>query len=62
MGRPALNFERTHISFDPRALARLDAIVGEKGRAEFIRMALDLALEVAEATQRAAIKTGMTAE
>lgn len=52
MGRPQLNYIRTHVSIDRLALARLDKIVGEKGRAAFIRMALDQALDTAEAAQR----------
>lgn len=51
MGRPRLDYIRTHISISAFALARLDKIVGEKGRAAFIRMALDQALDTAEAAQ-----------
>jgi metal-responsive CopG/Arc/MetJ family transcriptional regulator len=58
MGRPALNYIRTHISIDKKALQRLDAIVGEKGRAAFIRKALDQALDTVEEAQRIAAKSG----
>lgn len=57
MGRPRLDYIRTHVSIDRFALMRLDMIVGEKGRAAFIRMALDQALDTAETAQRMALKT-----
>jgi metal-responsive CopG/Arc/MetJ family transcriptional regulator len=62
MGRPRLDYIRTHISIDRFALARLDRIVGEKGRAAFIRMALDQALDTAEAAHRIKVKHTPTAE
>lgn len=62
MGRPALNYIRTHISIDRFSLARLDKIVGEKSRAAFIRMALDQALDTAEAAQRMATSAGKRSE
>ncbi|MDO8800037.1 MAG: hypothetical protein Q7J39_06840 [Phenylobacterium sp.] len=54
--------KRTHISFTKESLARLDALVGKKGRAEFVRMALDQALDTAEATQRMVVKGGRKPE
>lgn len=54
MGRPFLDMIRTHISFDRQSLARLDALVGEKGRAAFVRRALDQALDTAEMAQQLA--------
>lgn len=54
MGRPRLDYLRTHISIDRSAIARLDAIVGEKGRAAFIRKALDQMLDQVEEAQRIA--------
>lgn len=48
VGRPPLNLQRTHVSFPPETLARLDKIVGEKDRAKFIRAAVERALDVAE--------------
>lgn len=48
MGRPALYLRRTHISFSTETLARLDAIVGEKGRAAFIRKATEQMLDAVE--------------
>lgn len=62
VGRPRLDYIRTHISIDAKALARLDAIVGEKGRAAFIRKALDQALDTVEEAQRIAAKSGKKAE
>jgi hypothetical protein len=62
MGRPRLDYIRTHVSIDAKALARLDAIVGEKGRAAFIRMALDQALDTAEAAQKMTVKGGRKPE
>ncbi|WP_304821857.1 hypothetical protein [Phenylobacterium sp.] len=62
MGRPPLMMKRTHISFTKESLARLDALVGKKGRAEFVRMALDQALDTAEATQRMVVKGGRKPE
>lgn len=62
MGRPRMDYIRTHFSIDRKALARLDAIVGNKGRAEFVRMALDQALDTAEATQRMVVKGGRKPE
>lgn len=52
MGRPPLNMIRTHISFDPETLARLDALVGEKGRAKFIRAATDQMLDAVEMSRK----------
>lgn len=51
MGRPPLNMIRTHISFDPKTLQRLDALVGEKGRAAFVRKATDHMLDAVEASR-----------
>lgn len=62
MGRTRLDYIRTHVSIEAEALARLDRIVGEKGRAAFIRMALDQALDTAEAAQRLATKAGRKPE
>ena len=62
MGRPRMDYIRTHFSIDRKALARLDAIVGNKGRAEFVRMALDQALDTAEAAQRMVVKGGRKPE
>ncbi len=62
MGRPALNLTRTHISFEKETLRRLDALVGEKGRAAFIRKATDQMLNAVEEAQRIAAKGGKKAE
>jgi hypothetical protein len=62
MGRPRLDYVRTHFSIDRKALARLDAIVGEKGRAAFVRMALDQMLDAVEEAQRIAAKGGRKPE
>lgn len=57
MGRPALGNKSTHVRLDPEDMARIDAKVGDKGRAEFIRKAVKRELErwereVAEAVAR----------
>lgn len=52
MGRPPLKLLRTHIAFDPETLRRLDRIVGPKGRAAFIRKAVDQALDTIELAQK----------
>lgn len=56
MGRTRMDYKRTHFSIERNALARLDKLVGEKGRAAFVRMALDQALDTAEAAQRMVTK------
>lgn len=48
MGRPPLMMLRTHISFPPETLTRIDRIVGEKGRAAFVRKAVDQMLDAVE--------------
>lgn len=58
MGRTRMDYIRTHFSIDRKSLARLDALVGNKGRAAFVRMALDQALDTAEAAQRIVTKSG----
>lgn len=40
MGRPPLFHTRTHINLPAEDLARIDAIVGQKGRSKFIRQAV----------------------
>ena len=52
MGRPPLDYIRTHISFPAETLARLDAIVGPKGRAAFVRKATEQMLDAVEEAQR----------
>jgi metal-responsive CopG/Arc/MetJ family transcriptional regulator len=52
MGRPPLMMLRTHISFPPETLNRIDKIVGEKGRAAFIRKAVDQLLDSVELTKK----------
>lgn len=49
MGRPPLNLTRTHVNLSPEDLARIDAIVGEKGRSKFIRDAVRQVLDGADA-------------
>lgn len=48
MGRPHLDYVRTHISIPREMLDRLDRIAGPKGRAAFVRRALEQALDTAE--------------
>lgn len=52
MGRPPLMMLRTHISFPPETLKRLDALVGPKGRAEFVRKAVNHMLDAVEASRQ----------
>lgn len=58
MGRDRLDHIRTHIGFDKQTLARLDAIVGPKGRAAFVRQAVDQMLDQVETAQRIAGQAG----
>lgn len=48
MGRPNLYLIRTHVSLSAEQLDRIDALVGAKGRSEFVRKAVDRLLESAE--------------
>lgn len=52
MGRPPLMMLRTHISFPPETLARIDRIVGQKGRAAFVRKAVDQMLDAVELARK----------
>lgn len=52
MGRPPLMMLRTHISFPPETLDRIDRIVGQKGRAAFVRKAVDQMLDAVELTKK----------
>lgn len=45
MGRPALDMIATVVRFRREALDRIDNIVGQKGRAKFIREAVNKELE-----------------
>lgn len=54
MGRPHLDYVRTHISIPREMLERLDRIVGPKGRAAFIRTALGQMLDAAEEVEKLA--------
>jgi len=58
MGRERLDHIRTHIGFDVKTLERLDAIVGPKGRAAFVRQAVDQMLDQVETAQRIAGQAG----
>lgn len=62
MGRPALNLTRTHIGFSPETLARIDALVGEKGRAAFIRKAVDQMVDAVELSRQLEAKAQRRAE
>lgn len=52
MGRPPLMMIRTHISFPPETLVRMDKIVGEKGRAAFVRKAVEQMLDAVELSRK----------
>lgn len=54
MGRTYLDHHRMHFGIERSSLARLDALVGEKGRAAFIRQAVDQMLDQVEAAQQIA--------
>lgn len=53
MGRPPLDLIRTHVSISAEALARIDAIVGEKGRSAFVRRAVDHLLHALDPAYKA---------
>lgn len=48
MGRRPLNNKRTTLALPPETMDRIDRLVGEKGRALFVRKAVDLLLEAVE--------------
>jgi hypothetical protein len=52
MGRPPLYHTKLHVSIDPKDLARIEALVGEKGRSKFVREAVSKLLEVREHEQQ----------
>lgn len=56
MGRPNLMMLRTHISFPPETLDRIDARVGPKGRAELVRKAVDQLLDALDVAEELAAK------
>lgn len=53
MGRPPLNVKRISVHLPADMPARIDAIVGEQKRSEFIREALESALRMAEIAKKA---------
>lgn len=62
MGRPPLYMIRIHTSVSAEALNRMDKIVGEKGRAAFIRKAIDQMLDTVEAAEEMKAKKSKRAE
>ena len=52
MGRPPLHLIRTRVSLDAETLARLDALVGEKGRAPFVRNAVKQMLDAVDFSRK----------
>ena len=56
MGRDRLDHHRFHVGLERSALARLDALVGPKGRAEFVRKAVDQMLDQVETAQAVTAK------
>lgn len=48
MGRPSLNVKRVTVNLPADMPARIDAMVGEQKRSEFIREALEGALRTAD--------------
>jgi predicted DNA-binding protein len=45
MGRPPLHMKGTHVRLPEETMQRIDALVGNKRRAQFIREAIDRELE-----------------
>jgi len=62
MGRTRMDYIRTHFSIDRKALERLDKLVGEKGRAAFIRKAVDQMLDAVEFSRQLEAKAQRRAE
>lgn len=62
MGRPPLMMLRTHISFPPETLRRIDAIVGAKGRAAFVRQAVDQMFDAVELSRKLEAEQGKRAK
>ena len=58
MGRPSLNVKRVSVNLPVDMPDRIDALVGEHRRSDFIREALDGALRVAETAIRARSRRG----
>lgn len=58
MGRPPLNMTSTHVRFPKDVMDRIDALVGDKHRAKFIREAVEHALELAELGRKSTEKDG----
>lgn len=53
MGRPSLNVKRVSVNLPVDMPDRIDALVGEQRRSDFIREALEGALRVAEIAVKA---------
>lgn len=62
MGRPALNKTRKHIGFEATTLARVDALVGVKGRAAFIQKAVDQMLDAVDFSRKLEAKADKRGE
>ncbi len=62
MGRTRMDYKRTHFSIERNALARLDKLVGEKGRAAFIRKAVDQMVDAVELSRQLEAKAQRRAE
>lgn len=52
MGRPPLNVKRVSVQLPVDMPARIDALVGEQKRSEFIREALEQAIKAAEMAKK----------
>lgn len=48
MGRRPLNNKRTTLALPPETMDRIDALVGEKGRALFVRRAVEMLLDAVD--------------
>lgn len=62
MGRPPLFLIRLHVSLTADALNRMDKIVGPKGRAKFVREAVEQRLDNIEKARKLDAATGPKSE
>jgi len=54
MGRPSLDMKATNVRFPESLLSRIDALVGQKQRAKFIREAVEARVRYAEELRKMA--------
>lgn len=56
MGRPPLNMKSTNVRFPAELLDKIDALVGDRHRAKFIREAVERELRRREREQKVAAR------